>query len=131
MKKSEQQKLINKVIKSDKPNQDCSEFKRLQMYWYDKIESNSDYNDIERTGTMRHKYYDEYGGNIKHFSWWITEKYNFATHEYYQFLRKISWNARVTSNSKAFDPSKPFKSHKLPQLLSKTLQNTPKHFRLF
>lgn len=61
---------------------------------------------------MRHKYYDEYGGLIKHYSWSITDKYDFHTHQYYQILRKISWDAIVTSNSEAFNPSKPSKSYK-------------------
>lgn len=113
MNKKEQQKLIEKIIQSPKPNQDTNEFKKLQMHWYNKLEDKTDYEDIERTGTMRHKYYDEYGGLIKRYSWSITDKYDFSAHQYYQTLRKISWDAIVTSNSKCFDQFKPSKSYKL------------------
>jgi len=116
MKKKEQALLIEKVIKSPKSNQDCKEFKQLQMHWYSKLEKLTDYEDIERTGLQRSKYYDEYNGNIKNYSWSITDKYDFFTHAYYQKLRYFSWHAIVTSTSPIFDASKPYKSHKINKI---------------
>lgn len=127
MKKNKQEELIKKIIDSPKPNQDTKEFKKLQMHWYNKLEDKTDFNDIERTGTMRHKYYDEYGGLIKHYSWLLTQKYDFSAHQHYQRLRKISWNGIVTSNSCVFDASKPFKTHKLDLSSLKSAQKAPPH----
>jgi hypothetical protein len=125
LKKKEQQDLIKKIIDSPKSNQDCKEFKKLQMHWYKKLEAETDYKDIERTGTMRHKYYDEYGGLIKHYSWLIAAKYDFSAHKHYSLLRKISWNAIVTSNSSAFNDSKPSKSLSLDDFNAFSGTNTP------
>lgn len=127
MKLKEQKELIKKIVNSDKPNQECKEFKKLQMHWYNKLEEKTNYNDIERIGTQRHQYYDEYHGLIKHYSWSITDNYSFSAHQYYQLLRKISWDAIVTSNSVAFDPSKPYKTHNLADLLPSEAKNALQH----
>lgn len=123
MKKSEQNKLIQEILNSPKSNQDCKQFKKLQMHWYKKLEASTSYEDIERTGTNRNSFYDEYGGNIKHYSWAIAAKYNFATHAYYQKLRYFSWHARVTSNSPLFNASKPSKVLKIAPTTTLSPQN--------
>ena len=126
MKKKKQQKLIQKIIQSEIPNQQTKEFKELQLHWYKKLDDETNYDDVERIGVQRSKRFNEYSGLIKYESWIMASLYDKNRHNYFQLLRKLSWDAIVTSNSKAFDPSKPSKSLSLTDFEAFSALNNPK-----
>ena len=54
------------------------EFRKLQREWYKRLEA-SGFDDIERSGKNRTKYYDEYSGILKRTQSVLRNKYNFIT----------------------------------------------------
>ena len=133
MDKKTQQKLIQETIKSEKKTQDCLSFKKLQKYWYDKLESKTGFKDIEISRVHKDKFYRDDFSFLYRSTFSIGCLTNFdgkrflAAQQHYQFLRKISWNGIVTSNSKLFKASKPFKTHKLNKIKLNSDSNHSSH----
>ena len=89
-------------MKEDKNKKfyDKKEFKDLQLKWYKKLESKG-FDDIERTGTYKDKYFDDHTPYLKHQAHAVRNLIESApeTYEYFSNLRKISWDAIVTPKS--------------------------------
>ena len=133
MNKKKQQELINETIKSKQKTQDCLSFKKLQKYWYDKLKSKTGFKDIEISKVHKHRFYRDEFSFLYRSTFSIGCLTNFdgerflATQQHFQTLRKISWNAIATSNSSVFNPSKPFKTHKLTKIDTNSHSNSSPH----
>ena len=68
------------------------EFRKLQREWYKRLEA-SGFDDIERSGKNRTKYYDEYSGILKRPQSVLRHKYNFFTYKYYDIACYLGYNA--------------------------------------
>ena len=68
------------------------EFKKLQKEWYKRLEATG-FDDIERSGKNRAKYYDEYSGILKRPQSVLRNKYNFFTYKYYDIASYLGYNA--------------------------------------
>ena len=68
------------------------EFRKLQREWYKRLEA-SGFDDIERSGKNRTKYYDEYSGILKRPQSVLRNKYNLFTYKYYDIASYLGYNA--------------------------------------
>jgi len=68
------------------------EFRKLQREWYKRLEA-SGFDDIERSGKNRTKYYDEYSGILKRPQSVLRNKYNLFTYKYYDIASFLGYNA--------------------------------------
>ena len=68
------------------------EFRKLQREWYKRLEATG-FDDIERSGKNRSKYYDEYSGILKRPQSVLRNKYNFFTYKYYDIASYLGYNA--------------------------------------
>ena len=68
------------------------EFRKLQREWYKRLEATG-FDDIERSGKNRAKYYDEYSGILKRPQSVLRNKYNFFTYKYYDIASYLGYNA--------------------------------------
>jgi len=68
------------------------EFRKLQREWYKRLEA-SGFDDIERSGKNRAKYYDEYSGILKRPQSVLRNKYNLFTYKYYDIASYLGYNA--------------------------------------
>ena len=66
------------------------EFKQLQMKWYKKLDK-SGFNDIERTGKNRQKYFNEYSGILAKPLSILKRNINSFDFTHYSISRKFSW----------------------------------------
>ena len=67
-------------------------FKELQKAWY-KILAESGFDDIERSGKNRQRFFDEYSGILKRPTSVIRAKYDLFTEKYYNIASFLSYNA--------------------------------------
>lgn len=77
--------MSNKKLKTPK-------FRELQREWY-KILEESGFDDIERSGKNRDRFFDEYSGILKRPTSVLRAKYNFFTENYYNIASFLSQNA--------------------------------------
>ena len=75
-----------------KKEQKKPSFKELQRAWY-KILDESGFDDIERSGKNRHRFFDEYSGILKRPTSVIRAKYDLFTEKYYNIASFLSYNA--------------------------------------
>ena len=75
-----------------KKEQKKQSFKELQRAWY-KILDESGFDDIERSGKNRQRFFDEYSGILKRPTSVIRAKYDLFTEKYYNIASFLSYNA--------------------------------------
>ena len=75
-----------------KKEQKKPSFKELQRAWY-KILDESGFDDIERSGKNRQRFFDEYSGILKRPTSVIRAKYDLFTEKYYNIASFLSYNA--------------------------------------
>tara|TARA_R100000426_G_scaffold82190_1_gene60341 strand:- start:62 stop:535 length:474 start_codon:yes stop_codon:yes gene_type:complete len=75
-----------------KKEQKTPSFKELQKAWY-KILDESGFDDIERSGKNRQRFFDEYSGILKRPTSVIRAKYDLFTEKYYNIASFLSQNA--------------------------------------
>tara|TARA_R100000149_G_C5788788_1_gene81316 strand:- start:69 stop:542 length:474 start_codon:yes stop_codon:yes gene_type:complete len=75
-----------------KKEQKKPSFKELQKAWY-KILDESGFDDIERSGKNRQRFFDEYSGILKRPTSVIRAKYDLFTEKYYNIASFLSYNA--------------------------------------
>ena len=75
-----------------KKKQKTPSFKELQKAWY-KILDESCFDDIERSGKNRQRFFDEYSGILKRPTSVIRAKYDLFTEKYYNIASFLSYNA--------------------------------------
>ena len=75
-----------------KKEQKKPSFKELQRAWY-KILDESGFDDIERSGKNRQRFFDEYSGILKRPTSVIRAKYDLFTEKYYNIASFLSQNA--------------------------------------
>ena len=75
-----------------KKKQKTPSFKELQKAWY-KILDESGFDDIERSGKNRQRFFDEYSGILKRPTSVIRAKYDLFTEKYYNIASFLSYNA--------------------------------------
>jgi hypothetical protein len=75
-----------------KKEQKTPKFKELQRAWY-KILDESGFDDIERSGKNRQRFFDEYSGILKRPTSVIRAKYDLFTEKYYNIASFLSYNA--------------------------------------
>ena len=75
-----------------KKKQKTPSFKELQNAWY-KILDESGFDDIERSGKNRQRFFDEYSGILKRPTSVIRAKYDLFTEKYYNIASFLSYNA--------------------------------------
>ena len=75
-----------------KKKQKTPSFKELQKAWY-KILDESGFDDIERSGKNRQRFFDEYSGILKRPTSVIRAKYDLFTEKYYNIASFLSQNA--------------------------------------
>ena len=75
-----------------KKEQKKPSFKELQKAWY-KILDESGFDDIERAGKNRQRFFDEYSGILKRPTSVIRAKYDLFTEKYYNIASFLSYNA--------------------------------------
>lgn len=75
---------------------DSKEFKKLQMKWYEKLESDG-FIDCERSGKKRAKYFDQYGGILSPTTSSIVARYDSIAATYFSILGKFSQDRTFAS----------------------------------
>ena len=75
-----------------KKEQKTPSFKELQRAWY-KVLDESGFDDIERSGKNRQRFFDEYSGILKRPPSVIRAKYDLFTEKYYNIASFLSYNA--------------------------------------
>ena len=75
-----------------KKEQKKPSFKELQRAWY-KLLDESGFDDIERSGKNRQRFFDEYSGILKRPTSVIRAKYDLFTEKYYNIASFLSYNA--------------------------------------
>ena len=75
-----------------KKEQKTPKFKELQRAWY-KLLDESGFDDIERSGKNRQRFFDEYSGILKRPTSVIRAKYDLFTEKYYNIASFLSYNA--------------------------------------
>ena len=75
-----------------KKKQKTPSFKELQKAWY-KLLDESGFDDIERSGKNRQRFFDEYSGILKRPTSVIRAKYDLFTEKYYNIASFLSYNA--------------------------------------
>jgi len=84
--------IISVQIIMSKKKQKTPSFKELQKAWY-KILDESGFDDIERSGKNRQRFFDEYSGILKRPTSVIRAKYDLFTEKYYNIASFLSQNA--------------------------------------
>ena len=79
-----------------KPIKYTKAFYQLQMKWYKKLDSKG-FDDIERTGRNRHKYLNEYHGNLKQAGRSVMRNYNFFASTALSNAQFFSWHGTELS----------------------------------